>query len=64
MKLINKEQLSEILDCKLSTVEYYVSSKQLPFIRVGKEVRFVMDSIMTWIKDREEQPTFNSTEGI
>lgn len=64
MKVLTKKELAQRLQCNEKTVMYYVSSKQIPHIKIGKEVRFQEDSIMSWLNEREEKPQFDLTEMI
>jgi len=64
MKLLTKNNLCELLQCEETTLSHLVKSRQIPFLIIGREVRFNPDSIETWLKHRECQPAFESTEGI
>lgn len=58
MNLMSKQEVSEMLGCKESTVSYYVYSKQIPFIMIGKEVKFKRSSVEERLNQREAKPTF------
>lgn len=64
MMLLTKKELAELLRCKESTIGNVVYSKQIPFLMAGREVRFLKDSILKWLAEREIQPTFDSTKKI
>jgi len=64
MELLNSSEVAKLLRCKKSTVRHYVTSRQIPFVIIGKEAMFRKASIANWLKAREQQPTFNQTKGI
>ncbi len=55
MILLDKKDVATILLCKVNTVSHLVSSRQLPYLKIGKEVRFRKDSIEAWIVEREQK---------
>jgi excisionase family DNA binding protein len=64
MNILTKKELAEMLKCEEGTIGNLVSSKQLPFFMVGREVRFLSDSIFKWLKERETKPCFLTNKGI
>lgn len=64
MKLLTKKELAELLRCDEKTISYYVSSRQIPFLMIGKETRFNESRINEWVTKREVQPTDRLLEGI
>lgn len=56
MELLTRQELAQILRCEEQTIKYYVASRQLPFIMIGKEARFLKESILEWLKSRELSP--------
>jgi len=55
MKLLTKAEVAEILKCHVKTIRYYVSTRQIPFIMIGKEAMFRLESIETWLCEREQR---------
>ena len=53
MKLINVKVLSDILSVKPKTIYYLVHKKAIPFIRIGKLVRFDKKEIQTWLENKK-----------
>ena len=45
MNLLTKSEVANILKCQIKTIKYYVSTRQIPFIMIGKEAMFRMQSI-------------------
>jgi excisionase family DNA binding protein len=64
MKLLNRKEVAEILRCDEKTIKYYVSSRQIPFVMVGKEARFIEESIINWLLQRQVSPAFELTKGV
>ena len=48
---ITINQLSELLKIKKSTVYSWVYQRKIPYIKVGRLVRFDLSEIEIWIKD-------------
>lgn len=46
-------QLAEFLNVPTNTVRYWVFLKKIPFIKVGRSVRFDMDQIRVWLEERQ-----------
>jgi len=55
MKLLTKSDVAEILKCQVKTIKYYVSTRQIPFIMIGKEAMFRLESIEDWLCEREQK---------
>jgi len=55
MKLLTKADVAEFLKCEIKTIKYYVSTRQIPFVMIGKEAMFRMESIEEWILKREHK---------
>ena len=55
-RLLNKCQLAEYLGLKVYTIDSWVSQRRVPFIKLGKCVRFDPDEIELWLKERKVEP--------
>ena len=55
MKLLTKEDVARLLHCHIKTIKYYISSKQIPFVMIGREAMFLESSILEWLKAREQK---------
>ena len=62
MNLLTKKEVAERLRCPEKTISYYVSSRQIPFVMIGKNAMFIEESVNKWLKDRESQAAFNPDE--
>jgi excisionase family DNA binding protein len=49
--LINKQELADILNLSVSMINKLMK-KGLPYIKIGKSVRFDEKSVLNWIKER------------
>jgi excisionase family DNA binding protein len=50
--LITIEELSKLLDVKPSWVKSMVFKRQIPFVKIGKHIRFSRQAIQKWILDK------------
>jgi excisionase family DNA binding protein len=50
--LITKDELSKMLKCELKTIKWLVTSRQIPFLRIGREIRFTERDVSDWINNR------------
>ena len=50
-KLLTKTEIAELLNVSVSTIEHYVFFKKIPFIKIGKLVRFSEDEISKWVQE-------------
>ena len=50
------DQLAAILQISRSTLEKYVSRKEIPHYKFGKNVRFDEEKIFEWLKAKERRP--------
>jgi len=48
-KLVNVQQLSEIIGVKVATIYSWVSREYIPHIKLGRLVRFDLDAVFEWI---------------
>ena len=55
MSLLTKTEVADILKCHVKTVKYYVSTRQIPFVMIGNEAMFKLDSIEHWLNEREQK---------
>jgi len=55
-KLLTIDDLARILNVKKSTIYQWVHMRLIPYIKVGRFVRFREKDIQRWLKSREVQP--------
>jgi excisionase family DNA binding protein len=53
IKFLTIEDLAEMLQVTRTTV-YNLQSKGLPFIKLGRNIRFDQDEVIEWIKNGQE----------
>jgi len=53
IKLLTPEELSHILHVKVSTIYQWTHMGIIPFIKIGKLIRFKEEDIKEWIDKRE-----------
>ncbi len=52
-QLLDVHQISERLGIKLNTVYSWVNQRKIPYVKVGRLVRFDWQDIEKWIEDRK-----------
>jgi excisionase family DNA binding protein len=53
-EVLKTDEAGQFLQLSERTVEYLVSTNQIPFSRVGKRgVRFLKSRLLEWLKERE-----------
>jgi len=55
-KLLSPQQLAETLCISIETVYAWTSQKRIPYIKMGRLVRFNMDEISKWLDERRVKP--------
>jgi len=55
-KLLNIEELSNLLGVEVSTLYIWTHRKAIPFIKLGKFIRFKESAIQTWLQQKTVQP--------
>lgn len=53
-KLLTPTDVSALLSVSLHTVYYWVERNEIPFIRVGRHLRFVSDEVLNFFRRRTE----------
>ena len=55
-KLMNIDEMAEFLNIPIATVRDYVWRKQIPYVKVGRHIRFRHEEILVWLEDRSVPP--------
>jgi len=48
--LLSPQQLSEVLNISIETVYAWTSQKRIPYIKMGRLVRFNTDEVNKWLE--------------
>jgi len=51
-RFIGPEGLAEYLDIRLNTVRSWVWQKKIPYVKMGRLVKFDLREVDEWLKDR------------
>jgi len=54
-RLIGTEELAKYLDIKLNTVYCWVYLRKIPYLKVGRLVKFDLVEIDSWLADKRIQ---------
>jgi excisionase family DNA binding protein len=52
MDLLTKRELAKFLSISPKTIDRWVSEREIPFLRIGRLVRFEYDEIVAWLDGR------------
>ena len=55
-RLIDIEELSEMLSVKKPTIYWWVRGNQIPHVKLGRLVRFDIEKVEDWLQKREVRP--------
>ncbi len=58
MKLLDVQQLSEMLNVKPKTIYDWTHKEKIPYYKLGGSLRFNLEEIQKWIKSKK-----HSTQG-
>lgn len=63
-RLMTAKQVGELIEVKPSTVYQWVHIGLIPYVKIGKSVRFKKDELLRWIdkNHRKERVSFKSVE--
>lgn len=50
--LWDKKRLSDFLSVPIRTIDDWVYKRQIPFVRVGRHVRFIPSDVQKWLAER------------
>lgn len=53
MKLLNVQEVAELLGVKKFTIYQWTSQGFIPYVKVGKLVRFNVDTVIKWLSEKE-----------
>jgi excisionase family DNA binding protein len=53
--LIKIDRVAEIFDVTIPTVRWWVHTRQIPHIKVGRHVRFDLGALDAWLKSNSRQ---------
>ena len=51
-RLLTPKDISEKLQIRLSTIYHWVKMRKIPFLRIGKHIRFRSSDIARWIEEQ------------
>jgi len=55
-KLLTIDELAKVLSVKKSTIYQWVHMRLIPYIKVGRFVRFKEKDIQRWLQSKEVKP--------
>ncbi len=58
------EEVAEFLQIKPSVVKYWIYNDTIPYIKLGKYVRFERSEVLAWVKENKKQNNMLSREDL
>ena len=55
VKMLSPEQVSDMLEVKVSTIYQWTHQRFIPHIKLGRFVRFREDEIETWLAENQRK---------
>ena len=55
-KLLNVNEMAETLGIKVNTLYSWVYSRKIPYLKVGRLVRFDLTDVREWLKNSRVEP--------
>ncbi len=55
IKMLNPEQVSNMLDVKVSTIYQWTHQRFIPYMKIGRFVRFKEDEIEKWLAENQRK---------
>lgn len=62
--LWTRDDLADYLAVKESVIKYWVRNREVPFVRLGRQIRFVPQDIIEWIAAKGNAPRFVDTREL
>ena len=59
-KLLTAKQVSELLEVKVSTVYEWTSRGVIPYVKLGRLIRFKKPEVFRWVESHTLQPKSSS----
>ena len=59
-RFLNTKELSEYLGISINTIRSWIWTRQIPYHKLGRLVKFDLRKIETWLKEREVKPYNNA----
>ncbi|MFA5388222.1 MAG: helix-turn-helix domain-containing protein [Candidatus Omnitrophota bacterium] len=50
-RLLNADELSQMIDINRDTIYHWVSARRIPFVKIGRSTKFDIEAINKWIKE-------------
>ena len=54
-ELLSMEEVAKLLSVKISWIRSLVFKKQIPYLKIGKHIRFSTTEIEKWVEERRIQ---------
>jgi len=56
VKLLTPEELGDMLGVSIHTIYQWTCKRQVPFIKIGKLIRFPESEILAWLESNRIEP--------
>lgn len=55
-RLLTIAELSEFLRTPIGTIYHWISQKRIPYVKLGRSVRFDPEQVNLWVKENSQKP--------
>ncbi len=63
-RVLTVKEVSEYLRCHTSTVYRFVAKGEIPYFKIGSDIRFQLSAINEWIKKRSRAPALSRSRSV
>lgn len=60
--LLTREDLTKLFHCSLRHVDNLRTHQGLPWVQVGRQVRFLLEDVLEWLQERKTKALINQNE--
>jgi excisionase family DNA binding protein len=53
-KILTLEQAANLLNLKVSRLRYEVFKKTIPFLKIGRNIRFSESDLISWLMEKKQ----------
>ena len=61
-QLLTREDLTKLFHCSLRHVDNLRNHQGLPWVQVGRQVRFLLEDVLEWLQERKTKALTSQNE--
>lgn len=55
---LSPKELAQYINVSIHTIYYWIATRQIPFVKLGRLIRFNLAEIQEWLKSKKVEPEF------